>query len=196
MADAMLKLLLIPAFTLSAGLFFSLFNGSLATINHGYPEHLTGAFTGGFGEKTCHSCHFDYDLNWGEGSLSISGVPDNTEAGTWYVIEIEVERPGLGKAGFQLSSRFPNGSQAGHFEISDNERLMLTKHIPDSLQYVQHSEKGTAVTKKNASQWAVMWKAPSSIPESIIFNISANAANGDESEFGDWIYIQELVVNR
>jgi len=43
------------------------------SMNHGtitaYPEHLDGPLTGGFGENSCHSCHFDYDINPEEGSF-------------------------------------------------------------------------------------------------------------------------------
>lgn len=65
--------------------------------------------------------------------------------------------------------------------------------VPDSLQYIQHSPKGTEILTDNSARWIVRWKAPNSISDSIIFNITANAANGDESEFGDWIYVKEIV---
>ncbi len=42
------------------------------------------------------------------------------------------------------------------------------------------------------NNWTVKWKAPEVISDSIYFNISANAANGDQSEFGDWIYVREF----
>lgn len=159
-----------------------------------YPEHLVGAFTGGFGEETCHSCHFDYDLNWDEGSLMVNGIPDKIEAGHQYEIEIQVEREGLEKAGFQMSARYPDGRQAGSFEVSENERIMFTKEVPDSVQYLQHSEKGTEPADKGYQSWMFSWKAPEELVDSVYFNISANAANGDQSEFGDWIYRQEFVV--
>ncbi len=158
-----------------------------------YPGHLTGTFTGGFGEKTCHSCHFDYNLNWEEGNLSITGIPEIVKPGLSYEFEISVERENLGKAGFQLSSRFKNGTQAGSFQIKENERIMFSQMVPDSLQYIQHSPKGTEILTDNSARWIVRWKAPNSISDSIIFNITANAANGDESEFGDWIYVKEIV---
>lgn len=158
-----------------------------------YPEHLTGAFTGGFGEETCHSCHFDYDLNWEEGSLLISGIPDKIQPGKTYEFEVSVSRENLGKAGFQLTSRFRNGNQAGRFNISGNKRLMFTKEAPDSIQYVQHSETGTDTVEEGRNQWFIKWEAPSALADSIQFNISANAANGDQSEFGDWIYVKDYV---
>ena len=161
--------------------------------NTSYPEHLVGAFTGGFGEKTCHSCHFDYELNWEEGSLEVSGLPEELVPGQSYSIEIKVYREDLGKAGFQMTARDESGRQAGIFSISVNERVMLTKQVPDSLKYVQHSALGTEPNAPGSNRWVIEWKAPEILPDTIYFNVASNAANGDASEFGDWIYTEEVV---
>ncbi len=188
------KLVLIPVLTLGAGLFISMGESSGKQGRVLYPEHLTGTFTGGFGEETCHSCHFDYDVNWKEGKLTVTGVPVKVQPGMMYELEIEVRREDLSKAGFQLSSRFGNGTQAGSFQVKENERLMLTKQAPDSLQFLQHSNIGTEPVEETLNCWTVQWKAPDIIADSIYFHISANAANGDQSEFGDWIYVQEFIT--
>lgn len=168
--------------------------GNSAEVQKRYPEHLTGAFTGGFAEKTCHSCHFDYDLNWKEGRLRVNGIPDNLKAGSEYEIEIIVEREDLGRAGFQMTSRFKDASQAGNFNPDENNRIMPTKTKSDSIQYIQHSSAGTGLNGEGQNSWIVKWQAPKQISDSIVFNIAANAANGDDSEFGDWIYVKEIRV--
>lgn len=157
-----------------------------------YPEQLTGTFTGGFGEQTCHSCHFDYDLNPAGGKLEVLGIPDKVEPGQTYPIEVILIREDLGKAGFQLTARFANGSQAGEFEIFEDARLTTTFSTPDSINYIQHSEAGSEPVEKGSNRWVINWKAPRVLSDSIYFNIAANAANGDQSEFGDWIYVMEL----
>lgn len=194
MLTSIQKLIIIPAFTLGAGILFSMGSSQSIAAKKGYPEHLAGAFTGGFGEETCHSCHFDYDLNRQQGSLLVDGIPKKIEEGRIYEFEISIEREDLGKAGFQLSARFSDGSQAGAFQIMRNDRVMFTQQIPDSLQYLQHSEQGTSPIEDGENSWKVVWKAPDSIADPIHFHISANAANGDQSEFGDWIYAKELKV--
>ncbi|HET8865841.1 MAG TPA: choice-of-anchor V domain-containing protein [Gracilimonas sp.] len=194
MLSAVQKLVLIPVLTLSAGFFISMGEPADIPQKKLYPEHLVGAFTGGFGEETCHSCHFDYDLNWKEGELSVRGIPESVEAGKTYEIELIITRPDMGKSGFQMTSRFKNGRQAGSFQIKENERVMFTKLVPDSIEYLQHSVKGTEPTKDGKNSWAVIWRAPMSVSDSIYFNITSNAANGDQSEFGDWIYRKEFVV--
>lgn len=188
------KFILIPALTFSVGFLFSQSEPEKGHHYDDYPEHLSGTFTGGFNEQTCHSCHFDYDLNNGEGRFLVSGIPNKILPDKTYEFELIIERENLGKAGFQLSSRVRDGSQAGVFEISENERLMFTEQVPDSLQYLQHSTSGTVPTETGKNRWVVKWHAPEFIEDSIYFNIAANAANGDQSEFGDWIYVKEYVV--
>lgn len=196
----MIRLYILPVFTLLLGISFSGMEHSepVATISAEetpYPEHLTGAFTGGFGEETCRSCHFDYDLNPDGGELSVAGIPENISAGEVVKIKITVKREELGAAGFQLSARYEDGSQAGRFGIEGNDRIMFSNAVPDSLQYVQHTSEGTNPSPRNTNSWTIKWEAPESAEGDIIFNVAANAANGDQSEFGDFIYAEELVVD-
>lgn len=193
----MVRLIIMPLIVLATAAEFQypgdrpLTNTSHAT----YPEHLTGAFTGGFGEETCRSCHFDYDLNPDGGSLKISGFPENPEGGKVVGFKIKVERVDLGRAGFQMSARFTNGSQAGTFLIGNNNQLVFTGDVGgDSLQYVQHSTTGSKVDGKDSKTWMVKWRVPDNELRPIIINVAANAANGDQSEFGDYIYSKEIVI--
>jgi hypothetical protein len=194
----MARLFTFPIVTLLLGVIISGFNHiseaekALLEKEITYPEHLTGTFTGGFGEETCRSCHFDYDLNPDGGSLSVSGIPEKVSAGETIEIQIKVEREELGAAGFQLSVRFEDGSQAGRFMIAENERVIFSDSVPDSLQYVQHSSEGTQPSEENKNGWTVRWQTPKSAQGSVIFNIAANAANRDQSEFGDFIYAKEI----
>lgn len=194
----MLRLLALPLLTLMSAFIISAFvsKSEPATAKTAdkisYPEHLTGTFTGGFGEENCRSCHFDYDLNPDGGALSVSGLPENISAGETVDIQITLEREQLGAAGFQLSARYEDGSQAGRFSIEENDRIMFSEAVPDSLQYVQHSDESTKPSEVNTNSWTIKWEAPEYSEEVIIFNIAANAANGDMSEFGDFIYVEEM----
>lgn len=154
-----------------------------------YPEHIAGAYTGGFGEQSCHSCHFDYDLNQPEGELSVSGIDETFEAGQEYTIALNVKREDMNRAGFQMTARFEDGSQAGQFEL--NEELTITPNINNNITYLQHAV-GKVEAENGEKNWRITWTAPDQADQPIIFNIAANAANGDASEFGDWIYVQEI----
>jgi hypothetical protein len=156
-----------------------------------YPEHIAGAYTGGFEEQSCHSCHFDYDLNQPEGELSVSGIEESFEAGQEYAIKIRVNRIDMSVAGFQMTARFEDGSQAGKFEIDD--KLTTTPNIESSVTYVQHAV-GMVDAENGEKSWQITWTAPNQATQPIIFNIAANAANGDASAFGDWIYLKEMEI--
>lgn len=188
----MIRIVFLPLITILAGFLFTASSPEKSTGIRAYPEHLTGAFTGGFGEETCRSCHFDYDLNPEGGSLTVSGIGETISAGERVEIQITISRNDLGIAGFQFSARYSNGSQAGQFNIEGNERLTFTEATPDSLQFVQHSAIGSEPTEIGISRWTVIWQAPESPRDTVIFNVAANAANGDQSEFGDFIYAKEI----
>lgn len=189
----MFRVILMPLFTLLMGYGWT---ANLPSPEHAetfYPEELPGKYTGGFGEETCHSCHFDYPINPEEGSLSVEGLPGRYVAGRSYRIRITLKREQLSRAGFQLSSRFKNGRQAGTFEIK-NDSLSFTETGSD-IQYVQHSEVASDFTSgRSAVTWQFKWQAPKHTSDTVVINLAANAANGDESAFGDYVFVKEINV--
>lgn len=153
-----------------------------------YPDRVLPAVTGGFGEVSCHSCHFDGDLNQKNGSLDLRGLPEVITAGKVYDLEVELKHPQLAKAGFQLSIRTPAGDQVGSF-VSIDERTLVQAGPDGKIQYMNHSEKGSAGFNGSAT-WKFKWKAGDNAGP-IVLNLAANAANGDDSEFGDYIYVKD-----
>lgn len=158
------------------------------------PDRLDGPFTGGFGEQTCHSCHFDYDINMDRGSLTIEGISDSYQPGISIDITVTVESERLEIGGFQLTSRFEDGTQAGGFDW-DGDNLMFTPSVSEDVQYLQHTAAGTRPTGDRKVSWTFTWQAPENNEGPVIFNIAANAGNDDDSSFGDWIYVKELLVS-
>jgi hypothetical protein len=157
------------------------------------PGHLDGAFTGGFGEQTCHSCHFDYELNMEGGSLSLQGVPDTYDPGSSYELIVVLKSEILEVGGFQLTTRFEDGRQAGAFSW-EGDRLTYTPAVTDSIKYLQHSAEGTAPVQNRKTSWTFTWSAPEAPAGDVIINIAANSGNDDDSAFGDWIYVKEIIV--
>ena len=49
-----------------------------------YKEGPFPNMTGGFGDKTCHSCHFDNPVNAPGGMLTVTGVPSTYAAAETY----------------------------------------------------------------------------------------------------------------
>ena len=157
------------------------------------PDHLDGTFTGGFGEETCRSCHFDYDLNMDGGSLVLDGVPESYEIDKDYEITVTLQAEQLEVGGFQMTTRFEDGSQAGDFSW-DGEHLMFTPSISDEVKYLQHTADGTEPSSEGEIQWTFTWTSPEVNDGEVILNIAANSGNYDDSSFGDWIYAKELTL--
>jgi hypothetical protein len=158
------------------------------------PEHLDGPFTGGFGEQTCHSCHFDYDLNMEGGSLDLGGFPKSFKAGEEYPVTVRISSEQLELGGFQITARFrESGNQAGSFSW-EGDRLMFTPEsaVGEDILYLQHSSEGTSPTSEKTVEWSFTWTAPENAEGPVQFNIASNAGNYDDSSFGDWIYVKEL----
>jgi len=142
--------------------------------------------TGGFGEDDCTVCHLEAGPNLPGGSLVLLGLPEGYEPGSSYELEVVLEADGTAQAGFQLTARHPDGSQAGAFAPVDGGVQILS---PDSLvaDYVAQTVEGSEVADPSGATWRVHWTAPPG-SGSILFHLAANSANGDQSPLGDLVY--------
>lgn len=163
-----------------------------------YTQGPPPAHTGGFGEPTCHLCHFDQPINDPAGNLRLEGLPRAYAAEAPYTLVVSLERAGLRRAGFQLSVRFiagpRRGGQAGRLEPLD-DRLELVARESSSIIYARQTLEGSYVDAPDAARWSIEWIAPA--PEAaaaVIFHLAANAANDDASELGDHIYTAEFRI--
>lgn len=162
----------------------------LTAFTFAYPENPPVAHTGGFGEPTCHACHFDGDLNDGLASLAIIGIDSTYMPGGQYELAVTMRRSNMAQAGFQLSIRYPGGNQAGSLSIVDD---VVAIDEANNIQYIRHSPNGTVPAADDSVAWTFHWLAPDSA-DAVYFHLSANAANGDDSEFGDAIYQVEHLI--
>jgi hypothetical protein len=146
--------------------------------------------TGGFGEMTCHECHWDKPVNEPSGRLTLLGMPATYTPDARYSIIIDLAHPELVLGGFQLSARFVSGSSAGtnagalrpidEFaqRVADDERRVI---------YVQHTKAGATPARPGAARWTLEWTAPAG-ETPVVFHAAGNASNGDASPLGDFIY--------
>jgi len=150
------------------------------------------AHAGGFGEDTCHACHFENDLDAPGGTLAISGLPDTLDLSVTYRITVSLERAAMGRAGFQLVARVSEGDSAGApagmLQALDGDERVQVVTAPDGTSYAQHTEDGTALTGPGVSTWTFAWRPSAASATVVVFHAAANAANDDASEFGDFIY--------
>jgi hypothetical protein len=151
-----------------------------------YPANPLPAHTGGFGEKSCHTCHFDSTLNDPAGSLRVSW---GNEQG----LKVELRHPALVRGGFQLSARYADGdragTQAGTFIPVDDLHSLETIN---GISYLSHTHEGGTPTRPGFMEWIVKWVPPADSGK-VVFHVSAVAANGDESQFEDVVYTAEFL---
>jgi hypothetical protein len=144
--------------------------------------------TGGFGESTCQDCHeFGPSDN---GSFAILGVPDTYTPGQGYPIMVVLSQPGQMRWGFQLAARFQaDGSQAGNLSITDPDNTQILMN-DSGVQYVEHTSAGTYEgTADGPVSWGFTWTAPIDPSLGTVeFDAAGNAANGDHTPSGDYIY--------
>ena len=161
---------------------------ALAAARPRFPVAPPPAHTGGFGEPTCESCHMGNALNDPAGAVELRGVPAaGYEPGRAYRVTVLVRRAGMGAGGFEVAARglasADSGRTAGTWRALD-ERVAITTQ--GGVAYAHHTELGAEPSADSAS-WTLEWTAPST-PGRVVFHVAANAANGDRSQFDDYVY--------
>lgn len=140
--------------------------------------------TGGFGEPTCADCHMDYEVDSGPGSLSLEGLPERVRPGATYELRVVLRHAGMERGGFQIAARTAGGLQAGALEpVSDR----TAPSEWDGVTYVSQTEAGSFAGGDSLA-WTIRWTATDSADGAVLFHAAANAANGDDSPFEDYIY--------
>jgi hypothetical protein len=155
---------------------------------HAYAEGAPPGFSGGFKEESCHACHFHEELNSAGGRVTIEGVPPSFEAGQRYTLSVTLTRTGMKRAGFQLATRFKDtGGQAGTLAPGPAEGERVTVESQSGVQYASQKKGGSSVSEADATRWTIEWIAPDR-GGPVIVHVSANAADGNESADGDFVY--------
>ena len=163
-------------------------SGVLTGRSETYPEGAPPGFSGGFGEQSCHACHFHAEPNSGPGRVTIAGVPERYVAGERYTLTVTLTRPGMKLGGFQLTARAKDGgAAAGTLASAEGAKEHIGIDVQSNIQYVNQRQKGTAPASADTARWTLVWTAPqSSVPVS--FHVAANAADGDGTAEGDEVY--------
>lgn len=158
-----------------------------------YRDGPPAGFSGGFGEDHCQACHSGEKLNAEPGSVTIS-APRRYSPGRTYDLTVTLERPGMAVGGFQLTARFEEGgAQAGTLALVAGQHDRVKLITDRDVQYAYHSRPGTQLTATDAVRWTLRWTAPAG-RRVVLFHVAANAANADDSQFGDFVYIRRVQV--
>ena len=156
--------------------------------SHAYPDGAPPGFSGGFKEDSCQACHFSADLNAPPGRVAIDGVPERYDAGRRYTLTVTLSRSDMKRAGFQLTARFKDGgAQAGALGPASADTDRVATSDDGKVQYAGQKKEGAAITDAGVARWSVEWTAPPG-GGAVVFNVAANAADGDNTTGGDFIY--------
>lgn len=151
------------------------------------------AHTGGFGEPTCQACHVGAPLNSPDGALLLGGLPERYGPGGSYELVVVLRHPSREAAGFEMSARFASaealGRQAGSLMPLGNG-MSVTRDTSSAVSYVHHTDARAGLVPGLEARWRVRWQAPNT-GGTVVFNLSGNAANDDNSPLGDFIYAIE-----
>ncbi len=143
--------------------------------------------TGAPNEGTCMmaGCHAENALNTADGSLMLT-VPDTYIPNEVYTIVVNLSRAGQSKWGFEMTALDADGARAGAFTADDAANTGLT--AANDKQYIHHTTAGTAAGTNDTHSWEFEWTAPDADIGPITFYAAGNAANGDFTPGGDYIY--------
>jgi hypothetical protein len=161
--------------------------GMRLVASHGYPDGAPPGFSGGFKEDSCQACHFSQDLNAPSGSVSIEGVPAHYEAGKPYTLTITLSRGDMKRAGFQLTARFKDGgAQAGTLAPAAADAARVAVANDGKIHYAGQKKEGSTIVEAGVARWSIEWTAPAG--GTVVFNVAANAADGNGTADGDYVY--------
>jgi hypothetical protein len=119
--------------------------------------------------------------------VELVGVPASYTPGEDYPLTVALVRPGMVLGGFELTARFEDGTQAGSLGPGREgaDRVGVTADAATRVLYAHQREAGSPA--EGTSRWTVVWTAPTS-RAAVLFHVAANAADGDGSAEGDYVY--------
>ncbi len=130
----------------------------------------------------CVTCHFEEDAIAHTPARRISGLPDYIAAGKRYRLVVTFDRPEATTAGMMIAAWLSGPDEADKTPAG----------IMESVDHTVESHGTRARSTGDARQWHLVWQAPDqSQAASVSFILWGNAANGDESPFGDRIHMQQ-----
>lgn len=141
-----------------------------------------GGVTSAPGDGNCTQCHRTNTVNTGDGSVTIEAA--NYTPGQAQTIRVRVAHPTASRWGFALAARLKSNTaqNAGTFTAGPNTRV--------AAGFVTHSP---AQTGSGSFTYEFQWTAPQDTG-GVIFYASGNAANGNGSSAGDFIYTNSREV--
>jgi hypothetical protein len=132
-------------------------------------------------------CHNSFDLNSGDGSLSIDNIPSQYNPEQLYTLTVTIQDPGQERWGFEITVLDSSNNMAGSLSVADSTNTQLSSS--SGRQYIKHTTAGTFDgTTDGPVSWSFNWLAPEPGTGTITFYAAGNAANSGTSNKQDYIY--------
>ncbi len=159
--------------------------------SHIVSENGIAGRTGSPGETTCNSCHSGNPLNDAGGSITLNAptlVGFEYNVGQTYEISVTVARTGVNLFGFAFEALTSTGANAGTLIVTDAATTAIKSVMVtgNSRSSVVHKLNGGATA--NSHTFTFNWTAPATNVGNVTFYFAGNAANGNGTPGGDFIY--------
>ncbi|MBL0064896.1 MAG: T9SS type A sorting domain-containing protein [Bacteroidetes bacterium] len=147
--------------------------------------------TGSPGEGTCTSCHGDFALNSGGGSVSISGITGGVYTpGTTYNMSITVARTGSTVFGLDCEALNASNTNAGTLVITNSAETQIK--MSGVKSNVVHQLDGGFTS--NTHTFNFNWVAPAAGAGAVTFYFTGLAGDYQGDEGGDYVYSGTLAL--
>jgi uncharacterized protein (TIGR03437 family) len=155
--------------------------------------------SGAPGERTCRNCHQTYDTNLPPGFVRLTAsnyLPNQTQR-----LKVTVSHPEAVRWGFQITARFASDltKKAGTLIPNEVVQVKCTGNIqgpcePNANEYASHVLASTEGGSAGAKTWEVDWTPPATDLGDVVFYVAGNAANGNDINTGDRIYLSQVRI--
>lgn len=182
------KILFAIAFTAGTLVFIT---PHVKTNVNGAPGPYTNAPMATGKELNCLTagCHIGNPVNASGGALAIKLMDGANEVNEWvagkqYNVNVTLSKDGASKYGFEISAK--QGTGAMNFGTLTPGTTTTFAPLTDS-KYITHSSAG-------GGNWNFTWTAPAAGSDPVTFYVAGNAANGDNTTNGDFIYTTSKTI--
>ena len=155
--------------------------GLAAAYSSGPPNGRTDAP----GEGNCTGCHSNFPLNSGSGTLGVSGLSALYDADQDYDLVVSLDDPDASRWGFEFTIIGDDGEEIGSLMSLDNQTQTSSTA---TRTYAKQTSIGTQIGTTDGVTWTVRWTAPAAGSGDATIYLAGNAANGNFSTSGDYIY--------
>ncbi len=142
--------------------------------------------------NNCTACHSTFPVNSGDGTLSLAGLPETYVPESTYTLQVILQDPGQSRWGFELTVIDEAGNQGGVLEAVDGT-VQISEGPGNQRDYAKQTSSGTFNGQSSAT-WSLRWTAPPAGTGPVTFYVAGNAANGNFSTSGDYIYTLSSAV--